>query len=41
MIEYALRNRVAAAENLQSALQINPSFDLLQSDAARKTLEEL
>lgn len=41
MIEYALGNRMAAAENLKLALVTNPAFDLLQADVARKTLDEL
>jgi tetratricopeptide (TPR) repeat protein len=41
MIEAALGNRRAAAENLKLALQTNPAFDLLQAEVAKKTLDEL
>ncbi|MDQ3801293.1 MAG: tetratricopeptide repeat protein, partial [Acidobacteriota bacterium] len=41
MIEKALGNEKEAARYLQSALQANPAFDLLQADNARKALAEL
>lgn len=41
MIEHALGNRVQAAKFLQQALQLNPAFDLLQADVARRTLNTL
>lgn len=41
MIEHALGHHRAAAEHLQLALKINPSFDVLQADVARQTLRTL
>ena len=41
MIEAALGNRRAAAENLKLALQTNPAFDLLQAELAKKALDDL
>ena len=41
MIEQALGNRRAAVKHLQLALEINPSFDILQADAARQTLRAM
>jgi tetratricopeptide (TPR) repeat protein len=41
MIEHALGNRRKAAERLQLALNINPTFDVLQADVARETLRTL
>ena len=38
MINNALGDRRAAAKSLKEALKINPSFDALQSDVARRTL---
>jgi len=38
MIEYALGERAAAAKYLRDALAINPSFDVLQAEVARRTL---
>jgi tetratricopeptide (TPR) repeat protein len=39
MIAYALGERGRGAEYLRQALAINPSFDVLQADAARRTLD--
>ncbi len=41
MIELALKNRSAARAHLEKALSLNPSFDILQADLARKSLERL
>ena len=41
MIEKSLGNDKAAKEFLQKALQINPSFDLLQAEKAKTALQEL
>lgn len=41
MIEQALGNRRAAVKHLQLALEINPLFDILQSDAAKETLRAM
>jgi tetratricopeptide (TPR) repeat protein len=41
MIEHALGRQRQAAEHLQLALKINPSFDVLQADVARRTLRTL
>lgn len=41
MIENALGNKVEAIKYLKLSLSTNPSFDLLQSDIARKTLVQL
>jgi hypothetical protein len=41
MIAYALSDRRLAATYLKTALEINPDFDLLQSDIARQTLKEI
>lgn len=41
MIEKALGNKKAAAKLLQTALKLNPVFDLLQAENAKKSLEEL
>ena len=41
MIENALGNKADAAKFLKSALEINPEFDVLQADVARRTLEEI
>ena len=41
MIENALGNRSEARRLLKTAIETNPSFDLLQADIARKTLSEL
>jgi tetratricopeptide (TPR) repeat protein len=41
MIEHALGNQRKAAEHLQLALNINPSFDVLQAEVARHTLRSL
>ncbi len=38
MINNALGDRRAAAKSLKEALKINPSFDALQADVARRTL---
>jgi tetratricopeptide (TPR) repeat protein len=38
MIAHALGERARAAKLLRQSLDINPSFDVLQSDAARRTL---
>jgi Putative Zn-dependent protease, contains TPR repeats len=41
MIELALGNRSAAKKHLQTALQINPKFDLTKADSAVATLNTL
>jgi tetratricopeptide (TPR) repeat protein len=41
MIEHALGHDREAAKHLQLALEINPSFDVLQADVARQTLRPL
>lgn len=41
MIENALGNKTDAAKLLKKALETNPKFDLLQSEIAQKTLQEL
>ena len=41
MIEQAVGNRIAAKRYLQTALRINPAFDLAQSEIARQTLRKL
>ena len=41
MISTALGERKQAAEYLRSALEINPTFDVLGADVARRTLGEL
>jgi len=41
MIQNSLGNRYEAAKYLEMALQINPAFDVLQSDTAQQTLKEL
>lgn len=41
MIETRLGNKEQAAKLLQAALKLNPAFDLLQAENARKTLKEL
>ena len=41
MIEKALGNEKEAKRFLQSALQINPAFDILQAEQARAALAEL
>lgn len=41
MIEKALGNRAEAVKHLETALKINPMFDLIQTDNTRKALEEL
>lgn len=41
MIEKALGNKKAAVKLLQTALKLNPAFDLLQAENAKKSLEEL
>lgn len=41
MIEKALGNKAAAKQLLSEALRLNPSFDILQADAARTALAEL
>ena len=38
MIAYALGDRARGAEYLRQALAVNPSFDVLQADVARRTL---
>jgi tetratricopeptide (TPR) repeat protein len=38
MIAHALGDRGGGAKHLRQALAINPSFDVLQADAARRTL---
>jgi tetratricopeptide (TPR) repeat protein len=38
MIAYALGDRGLGAKHLRQALDINPSFDVLQADVARRTL---
>ena len=38
MIAYALGERARGAEHLRRALAINPAFDVLQADVARRTL---
>lgn len=38
MIAYALGDRARGAEQLKQALALNPSFDVLQADAARRAL---
>lgn len=38
MIAYALGDRARGAEHLKQALALNPSFDVLQADAARRAL---
>jgi tetratricopeptide (TPR) repeat protein len=40
MIAYALGDRRGSASFLEQALRINPSFDVLQAQVARKTLKE-
>lgn len=41
MIEKELGNKKAASEYLKKALELNPSFDVLQADAAKSALREL
>jgi len=41
MIEKGLGNKKAAVEYLQKAMQLNPSFDILQAEAAKSALQEL
>ena len=41
MIHYSLGNREQARAHLERALEINPSFSVLQGDIARQTLAEL
>ena len=41
MIYAKLGDRPSAIKHLSRALEINPSFDLLQADVARRTLEEM
>ncbi|MGI8642060.1 MAG: tetratricopeptide repeat protein [Pyrinomonadaceae bacterium] len=41
MIEKGLGNKKAAVEYLQKAVQLNPSFDILQAEAAKSALQEL
>lgn len=41
MITHALGDSRAAARHLRLALEVNPSFDALQADAARRTLASL
>ncbi|MGI8883084.1 MAG: hypothetical protein ACR2IA_02445 [Pyrinomonadaceae bacterium] len=41
MIEKASGNKKEANRLLEKALKLNPAFDLLQAETARKTLEEL
>jgi tetratricopeptide (TPR) repeat protein len=41
MIENALGNKSAARKNLAAALKIDPAFDLLQAEAAKRTLDSL
>ena len=41
MIEKQLSNKPKAKELLKKALEINPSFDILQAEIAKKNLEEL
>ena len=41
MIEKDLGNRKEAKRLLETALKLNPSFDLLQAETARKALQEL
>jgi len=41
MIEKGLGNSKAAADYLQKALQLNPSFDILQAENAKAALQEL
>jgi len=41
MIEKGLGNKKAASDYLQKALQTNPSFDVLQSENAKRALQEL
>ena len=41
MIEKDLGNLTEAKRMLETALKINPAFDLLQADAARRALAEL
>jgi hypothetical protein len=38
MIAYALGDSVRGAKYLREALAINPSFDVLHADVARRTL---
>ncbi|MBA3633338.1 MAG: tetratricopeptide repeat protein [Acidobacteria bacterium] len=41
MIEKGLGNKRAAADYLQKALRISPSFDILQAEVAKSALQEL
>jgi hypothetical protein len=41
MIEKDLGNRTEAKRFLEQALKLNPAFDLLQAENARKALQEL
>lgn len=41
MIEKGLGNTKAAADYLQKAIKLNPAFDVLQSEIAKTTLQEL
>jgi tetratricopeptide (TPR) repeat protein len=41
MIENALGNRTEARRLLKSAIDLNPAFDLIQADIARKTLSAI
>ena len=41
MIESRLGNKKAAAKLLQTALKLNPAFDLLQAENAKKSLQEI
>lgn len=41
MIEKALGNEAVAQKTLESAIKLNPNFDLIQSEAAQKAIVEL
>ncbi len=41
MIEKGLGNKRAAADYLQKALRLSPSFDILQAEVAKSALQEL
>ncbi len=41
MIEKSLNNKKAAVDYLQKALELNPSFDILQAEAAKSALLEM
>lgn len=41
MIEKALGNRLAALQSLEKAIKLNPAFDLIQTEVAKKAIADL